>query len=408
MVLAALALAAGAAAEPSFLVPSSRAGFPDWLRGPLAGVLDVRPGADTFSLLLLSLCGCYLLAVACAEAVGPRLALAVLAALHAVFLLAPPLLTTDVFGYLAYAELGADRGLNPYENGANPLAGEPLHGYQVWHNRPSPYGPLFTVATYPLASVGLAVGMWTIKVASAAASIGCLALVWAGARRLGRDPLRATLLVGLNPLVLVYVVGGAHNDVFIALLLSAAVYLAVAGRERLGAAALVAAAAIKMTAAPVLPFLVAGSRSRARAVTAALLAAGALTLTLFAALGPGLASYPAALDAQGDLVSKHSVPHYAGALLGLGGATDGVRLMAGLALAVALLALLVRAWRGADWIACAGWATLALLLTTVWLMPWYAIWLLPLAALARGRALSSAALGLTVFVVLTRVPLTSP
>jgi peptide/nickel transport system permease protein len=43
------------------------------------------------------------------------------------------------------------------------------------------------------------------------------------ARRLGRDPAAAVALVALNPLVLVYGVGGVHNDVlFMALLLGGA------------------------------------------------------------------------------------------------------------------------------------------------------------------------------------------
>ena len=48
-------------------------------------------------------------------------------------------------------------------------------------------------------------------------------------------------------------------------------------------------------------------------------------------------------------------------------------------LAVLVTWLLVRTRRGADAVAMAGWATLALLLATAWLVPWYIAWLLPLA-----------------------------
>ncbi len=44
------------------------------------------------------------------------------------------------------------------------------------------------------------------------------------------------------------------------------------------------------------------------------------------------------------------------------------------------------------WIAPAGWATLALLVTTAWLLPWYVVWLLPLAALGGDRRLELATL----------------
>jgi hypothetical protein len=42
--------------------------------------------------------------------------------------------------------------------------------------------------------------------------------------------------------------------------------------------------------------------------------------------------------------------------------------------------------RRRDWLSGAGWATLALLASLGWLMPWYVIWLLPLARCARWSA----------------------
>ena len=57
---------------------------------------------------------------------------------------------------------------------------------------------------------------------------------------------------------------------------------------------------------------------------------------------------------------------------------------------VVVVFLLRAAWRrrdvpgGVD--RPAGWATLGVLLTSAWLVPWYAIWLLPLAALGGGPA----------------------
>ena len=53
----------------------------------------------------------------------------------------------------------------------------------------------------------------------------------------------------------------------------------------------------------------------------------------------------------------------------------------------------------------AGWATLALLLSTAWLLPWYAIWLLPLAAVSGDRRLRAATLVLCAYAVLIHLPL---
>jgi hypothetical protein len=48
-----------------------------------------------------------------------------------------------------------------------------------------------------------------------------------------------------------------------------------------------------------------------------------------------------------------------------------------------------------NWIAGAGWAAVAVLLSTSWLVPWYAAWLLPLAALASDRRLWRASIVLS-------------
>ena len=52
----------------------------------------------------------------------------------------------------------------------------------------------------------------------------------------------------------------------------------------------------------------------------------------------------------------------------------------------------------------AGWATVALIASVSWLMPWYVVWVLPLAGIAQSRALRRVAIGFTVFLVLTFVP----
>ncbi len=76
---------------------------------------------------------------------------------------------------------------------------------------------------------------------------------------------------------------------------------------------------------------------------------------------------------------------------------------------VVVLALtLWRTARGAEWRAMAGWATLALLLSTAWLLPWYAIWALPLAALADSRRLRVATLLFCAYAILIHLPLADP
>ena len=72
---------------------------------------------------------------------------------------------------------------------------------------------------------------------------------------------------------------------------------------------------------------------------------------------------------------------------------------------VVLALALWRTARGADWRVAAGWTTLALLLATAWLLPWYAIWLLPLAAVSGDRRLRAATLVFCAYAVLIHLPL---
>jgi hypothetical protein len=161
-----------------------------------------------------------------------------------------------------------------------------------------------------------------------------------------------------------------------------------------------------LSAGVVLPFLAAGSRRRGvlRGAVPALAALIALSITAFgidAATGMMRAQ-----AAQQNLVATASVPEQLGRLLGLGGATAAVRSVALACFAVAFAALLVHTWRGRiGWIAASGWATLAMLVTSAWLMPWYVTWLLPLAALGRDRRLTAAALALCGYLVVMRTPL---
>ena len=94
----------------------------------------------------------------------------------------------------------------------------------------SAYGPLFTLVTYPLAGLGVPTAFWILKALAALASLALAAVVWRTAERLGRDPRAPALFVGLNPLTLVHVVGGAHNEAYVVLLTMVGVMAWVGGR----------------------------------------------------------------------------------------------------------------------------------------------------------------------------------
>jgi hypothetical protein len=355
---------------------------------------------------VLVLCAAYLAALALADAIPPRAGIAAIAGLHLVYVLAPPLLSSDVFGYIDLGRLGAVHGIDPYSPADTPLPDDEVYEYRRWGTDvPSPYGPLFVLGTYPLGLLGVPAALWSLKAILGAASLGIVALVWRCAERLGRDPHRASLFVGLNPVLLLWGVGGAHNEFLFVLLLVGAISLSLDGRERSPAAALVAGAGMKASAGLPLLFLLAGARASRRALGGALIGAVAL-LALAAGFGRDVVRLLEAIRDQQDAVALFSFPNQLGDWLGFGGITDGIRAIALIALLAALAYTLLRAWRGTlTWFEAAGWATAVLLVTSAWLLPWYLVWLLPLAALSADRRLRIAALAICAFVVYTRVDL---
>lgn len=395
-------IATAAATAPSFLVPAGRGGWPGWLSGPL----PAGPGLDTtaYGVLVLAILGGYFAALWAAPLLSGRLVVGAIVATHGVLLLAPPLLSGDVMGYIGYARLGA-HGIDPYLHGAAAAPTDAIRPFVLWHDIPSPYGPLFTIASYALVPLGIGGALWAIKLLVVACSLGVVALTWRLAARLGRPPAAAAAFVGLNPVLLLFAVGGAHNDLVLVLLEVAAIALVVTGRGRAGAGTLVAGAAVKASAILVLPYMVAGATqaARRRLLAGALLASLLAASVALAGFGGHAADFARQIVHQQDALATHSLPGVLTIATDAPSAATGVRISCAVLLAGVVVVTLVRTFRGADWVSGAGWATLALLLTTSWLLPWYLVWLLPFAALGAERRLALATLGFTTFVVATRV-----
>jgi hypothetical protein len=348
-----------------------------------------------------------------------RVVMSAIVALHVVFLLAPPLLSQDVFSYIAYARLGVKHSLNPYTHSPLDIPGDPVFGFAGSKDAVSVYGPLFTLLTYPLAPLGVAGAFWTLKAVAAACSLGIVGLVWKGARLLGRDPVLAAAFVGLNPLVLVHVVAGAHNEAWVVLLTVAGIVVWSAGhrpqatghRPR-GTGLATAAVGIKASAGLVVPFLVIADRQRLRrSLVAAVAVLVALALLGFAVFGTHALDALSFLNSNQARSSRWSFPYKTAQLLGAvlpGDRLDyrtASRVLYSVAFGAVCLWLLWRTWRGENPIRAAGWATFAILIASAWLVPWYVLWLLPLAALAADRRLMAASLGLSAWTLVIAVPL---
>jgi alpha-1,6-mannosyltransferase len=383
-----------------------------WLSTPFgAGArLGERLGYRVFLIALLAFTAGYAGLIALGRAVSRRWALALLLALHALVLVSPILLSTDVFSYIAYARMGVQHGLNPYTHGPIAIARDPVYHYvgQDWKKVATAYGPLYTLLSYPFGALGVTGALWGMKLLALLASAGTLALTWRCARIRGRDPVLATLIVGANPLYVIYGLGGAHNDLIMLLLMMAAVALTFAGRDAPASAAVVAGALVKATVAALLPFMLLARRNGRQALGA--LGAVALgALVAYAVFGSSGVNVVAALNRDAAFVSTDSFPTEIAHLFGKPGVFPIDHDLLKAALVIVVVHLLWRTWRGYDWVAASGWALLAISVTSTWLLGWYIVWSLPLAVVVRDRRLLVATLFFqALFIVHQLTPLLVP
>jgi hypothetical protein len=432
-----------AADRPSILSPTTHASFfPRWMAGPLGGEWPglTRNGSTLkylFSGAIVLMYAAYLVGLAYLPRLRARWSIVGIAVVHAIYFLAPPLALTDVFNYINYGRMEVVHHLNPYTT--IPILephNDPSYVLSNWHQLLSPYGPLFTILTFAVVPIGVVASFWVLKGLLAVASLATIFLVWKCAVLLGRDPVAAIVLVGLNPIVLVWGLGGDHNDFLMVFLIVLGFYLmlraraAGAGEPVSGApppapsraarlrqglyspsladvgagVAFLTAAAIKASAAVLIPVVLAGLlRTPRRLVGVALgmalacLIAGALSLIAFGLHIPDLST-------QSRLVTNVSVPNLIGLALGKGGETQSLHVLLSAALAVSVLLCCVQAWRRRSSITASGWANVALLVTLSWVLPWYVLWVLPLAALSSSRRLRAAALGLGVYFIIAWAP----
>jgi hypothetical protein len=392
------ALLAFSAAQTNDLVPESVHPMPAWLAGLFAHTGLPLGHVAVIALLTLMFVG-YVLAVRGATDLSPRAALLCIAGLTALFMLAPVVLSTDVFSYQAYGRMGTIYATSPYLHGPSTIRLDPLYPFigSKWVGTPTAYGPLFTALSYALAPLSIAASVVAYKSIAGLAFLATVGLVWKAARLRGSDPVRAAIIVGLNPLTLVWGLGGGHNDLLMLAPLLAGVYVLLQDRRFTGGVMIAVAAAIKLTAGLVLPFALVRPQANRRRLVLGAAAASALVAALgFVLFGTGQLHLLATLRQTQAEGNWQSIPGFVANALGLGTIGRLVEILLG-AVFVALTGwLLLQVHRGRlDWITGAGWATVAMLVTASSLLPWYIAWLAPLAALSPDRRLRRWTLALT-------------
>jgi hypothetical protein len=350
----------------------------------------------------------------------PAALLVTLALWAAPLLIAPPMFSRDVYSYLAQGAM-VSAGLDVYQHGPATLGG-PLAAEvpAIWQHTTTPYGPVFLMLATAVATVTgtqLALGVLGLRVIAALGVVLLAAVLPSLARRCGVNPAAAVWLGALNPLVLIHLVGGAHNDALMVGLLGAGLAAAMARRPALGTALLTLAALVKAPAAVALLFVaplwagqLTGPWKTVRATIGTAAVAAGTTVSVTAAAGTGY-GWITTLDTPVS-TANWSVSSALGratrALLELIGADVAPHAVsfwrwAGLAVALAAGLLL---WLRRDELGpvyALGLGLGALVLFGPAIRPWYLLWgLVPIAAAAadgpvrRFAALACAVLALII------------
>jgi glycosyl transferase family 87 len=306
----------------------------------------------------------------------------------------PLLLSRDVYSYWAYARIAAQHEKDPYVASPSLYAHDPATRAVArgWRGTTSVYGPGFTAASVAvdrLAGSSSETEALFFRATAALAAVAATLLAAGIARRKAF----AGAFVGWNPLLAVSFAGGGHNDAWMLVLMLAAVALALRRRDFAAGGVWVLAAAVKVPA--LLVFGLELVRSRRAAWLGAAAAAAVVSITATAAFGTAWLS---TLVAIGSRESKFALP----VRLEQIGVPDRV------AHALAIVALVgVGAWllrlarRGRPRLAL---GACLLVLTSPWLLPWYATWPVALAAVEEDALAQVLALSVAAYLLPARIP----
>lgn len=362
------------------------------------------------------------------EQVGGRAVLTTAAVWMLPVLLCPPLYSRDVYSYLVQGALPL-AGLDPYAVGPEAIPGPlQMNVSPVWQETPAPYGPVFILVAKAVAAIAgdnLVLGVLLMRLALLP---GLALLVWSLpelTRRMGGRIPTALWIAVANPIMIVHMLGGPHNDLLVVGLLTTAALLTLRGQHVGGIAVATTAVAVKASAGLALPFLVLiWARSLDGPLGARIARAGAAGVAVFVAVfagwsllaGVGL-GWLSSLGAAATIIHWYSLPTGLGMLLHaiVGIVFSGLPLDPFLAVTrgLGVILLLVVAFRqwwaardgGPEAVRRAGVALLAVAVLGPTLLSWYPSWGM---ALLAATAWTARRLGVVLFWSLFLMVITYP
>jgi hypothetical protein len=332
----------------------------------------------------------------------------VLLAWAAPILLAPPLFSRDVYSYAAQGQM-VSKGIDPYLHGPSVLGTGPFLTLvdPLWRHATAPYGPAWERLSGWVVQLSGHRVVWAVVGFRLVAAAGLAVLAWgipALADAAGRNSAVAFTVGVLNPLVLLILLGGSHNDVTMLGLLVLACVTAARRHALSGLVCCALAAEVKapaLVAAVVIGWGWWGAGQGLRRRLAKTLLALCFTVAVMAAIGVILGMswrWVGALFGAGTVVSwldpvtaaglaVEHVAHAAGYQGASGAFIESARVI-GLGIAAVISVLLLIRPRHREPVQALGWSLFAFVLLGPVVWPWYEAWAFVfLAVIAEGRTL---------------------
>jgi hypothetical protein len=146
--------------------------------------------------------------------------------------LAPLMLSSDVWSYWNAGRIAVVAGGNPYVDTPATFPDDPSFRYtsDLWRHQTTAYGPAFTVGSEAVAAVAgddAATAAWLYKAGAGMLMVALTLLVSTVSPR----PAFAAAFVGWNPVFAIQFAGSGHNDVLMITLAVAGILLGLRGRS---------------------------------------------------------------------------------------------------------------------------------------------------------------------------------
>ncbi len=346
-------------------------------------------------------------------------------------LLSVPVFSRDTYSYLAQGALLRD-GFDPYAVG--PVANPNVlldNVSPIWTITTAPYGPVFILIAKlvtMLAGNHVILGTMLLRLCMLP---GLALLIWAAprlTRHLGTSGAAALWICVLNPLVLIHLMGGVHNEMLMVGLMTTGIALTFQGRHVLGVTLVTVAVAVKATAGLALPFLVwlwmrhlclqrgwRPAQGFATATALGVLIFAAVFAVLSVAAGVGL-GWLTALAGSVKIINWLTVPtaaanviHFAFNGLFQVDFYETLRITRYIGIAIIAVSLPVLWWRfrrdDRDALTGMAWSILIVVLFVPAALPWYYSWPLAVASpLAQSRRAIALIAGLSTWTMVIFKP----